>query len=125
MKLRYWFIGQAIIALLNGLGMIFMTNFYMSNFGFASLSDAATVMTRLLGAALIGYSVVSWMARQSTDTIARKAIVYGLTATNGVGFVIILLAQLAGIPNAMGWSIVALYLILALGFGYFILKPAD
>jgi hypothetical protein len=36
-----------------------------------------------------------------------------------IGFIVALLAQLAGTVNALGWLIVALYLLLALGFGYF------
>jgi hypothetical protein len=43
-----------------------------------------------------------------------------------VGFVVILIGQLAGIPNTLGWSNVAIYLLLALGFGYVqFMQPRD
>jgi hypothetical protein len=43
----------------------------------------------------------------------------GLFVVSGVGFVIALLAQLDGVVNSLGWTTVAIYLLLALGFGYF------
>jgi len=35
------------------------------------------------------------------------------------GFIAALLGRLSGVLNALGWSTVALYLLLALGYGYF------
>ena len=53
------------------------------------------------------------------DSDARKAIVLALLIGDGIGFIVALIAQLGDIVNIIGWSTVAIYLILALGFGYF------
>ena len=53
-----------------------------------------------------------------TDPEARQAVVLGNLVGDVVGFVVILMGQLAGIANALGWSNVAIYLVLALGFAY-------
>jgi hypothetical protein len=45
-------------------------------------------------------------------------VVLANLAGDVVGFVVILLGQLAGVANALGWSNVAIYLLLALGFAY-------
>jgi hypothetical protein len=36
------------------------------------------------------------------------------------GFVIALIAQIGGAVNALGWLTVAIYLLLAIAFGYFV-----
>lgn len=43
-------------------------------------------------------------------------MVYGNLVGDVIGFVVILIGQLGGIANAIGWSSVAIYLLLALGF---------
>jgi hypothetical protein len=45
---------------------------------------------------------------------------------DAIGFVVALIAQLGGVENELGWSTVAIYLLLAVGFGYFrFAKRAD
>jgi hypothetical protein len=42
-----------------------------------------------------------------------------------VALVVTLIAQLSGVMNAVGWSAVAIYLLLGLGWAYFLrAKPA-
>ena len=53
-----------------------------------------------------------------------RAIVVGYGTGTTIGFIVALLAQLSGVMNAFGWSAVGIYLLLALGYGYFLLvKP--
>jgi len=43
-----------------------------------------------------------------------------------VNLIVSLEAKLSGITNFMGWGIVAIYLLMAFGFGYFLfLKPKE
>lgn len=45
---------------------------------------------------------------------------------SAVGLVVALYSQLAGMVNALGWSTVVLFLLFALGFGYFqFMKPSE
>ena len=76
------------------------------------------VFAQLFGASLIRIAVLNRLARNVTDRDARRAKVFANLTQDVVGFVVILIGQLAGIPNALGWSNVAIYLLLALGFGY-------
>jgi hypothetical protein len=50
----------------------------------------------------------------------QRAVLTANFLTAGLGFLFSLMAQLSGVSeaNALGWSTVALYLLLALGFGY-------
>lgn len=80
---------------------------------------------QLLGSYAVGIAVLTWSARKSNDSVARRAIVLALFIGNAVGFVVALIGQLNNVVGAMGWSTVAIYLLLALGFGYFqFAKPA-
>jgi len=38
---------------------------------------------------------------------------------DATAFIVALIAQFAGVENELGWSTVATYLLLAMGFGYF------
>jgi len=73
----------------------------------------------LFGASLVGFAFLSWFARDTTDSDARRAIVLALFVAEGVGFVVALMGQFASVTNSLGWSTVAVYLLFALGFGYF------
>lgn len=69
--------------------------------------------------------VFGWFARDAGESKARQAIVIALFVGDVLGFIVALLGQLSGVVNALGWSTVALYLLLALGYGYFqFVKPS-
>ena len=75
---------------------------------------------QLFGAALLGYGVLNWLGREFSDDQARSTLVTANLATDAVGFIFALLGQLGGVPgvNALGWSTVMIYLLLAAGFAY-------
>ena len=124
MKLKTLLIVNAIVALLFGLAFVFLAETFMSFYG-TTLSAGGQLIAQLFGAALLGYAVLSWFARDAEESLARKAIVLSLCIGDTVGFVVALLGQLSGVVNSLGWSTVVIYLLLALGFAYFgIMKPS-
>jgi len=82
-----------------------------------TLSPGGLLLARLLGAAFLGYGVITFQARNAADSPARQAIALGLVVGNAIGGVIALLGVTSGVVNALGWSSVAIYLLLAAGFG--------
>ena len=124
MKLSTLVTIAAAVAAVFGLAFVLVTGPLLSIYGI-TLDKAGTLVAQLFGAALIGFAVLNWFARNVTDGGARQAIVLGNLASDAVGFVMILIGQLAGVANALGWSSVAIYLLLALGFAYFqFMKPS-
>jgi hypothetical protein len=118
MKLNALMIVNAIIAVVFGVAFVVVPGQLQSLYGVTG--DAALrYVGQLLGAALLTVAVVAWHARNAPDSPARRAIVLGLAVGSTVGFVVALLGQLGGVVNALGWSTVAIYLLLALGFWYF------
>ena len=124
MKLSTWLTIAAVVAVVFGLAFVLVTGPLLSLYGI-TLDKAGTLVAQLFGASLIGFAVLNWFARGVTDHEARQAILLANLASDTVGFVMALIGQLAGVANALGWSTVALYLLLALGFAYFqFMKPS-
>lgn len=117
MRLSSLLVVAAIIGAAFGVAFVVASGPLLSVYGI-TLDKAGTLVAQLFGALLIGLAVLNWFARNVTDPEARQAVVYGNLVGDVIGFVVILIGQLAGIANAVGWSSVAIYLLLALGFAY-------
>jgi len=124
MKLSTMFIIYAVISAIFGLTFIFMPGTVLALYGI-TLSPGGILIARLFGAALLEFALLSWLVRNAGDSEARKAIILAVFVGEVVGFIVALVGQLSGEVNALGWSTVAIYLLLALGFGYFqFIKPS-
>ena len=124
MKLSTMFVIYAAISAIFGLAFVFVPETSLALYGI-TLSPGVILIARLFGAALLEFALLSWLARNAGDSEARKAIILAIFLGEAVGFIVVLLGQLSGEVNALGWSTVAAYLLLALGFGYFqFMKPS-
>ena len=125
MKLGNLFAVNAVIAGLFGLSFVFAPARVLAQYGL-TVDAGFGLVAQLFGAALIGYAILTWQVRKTTDSDSRRAIVLALFISDGVAFVLALMAQLKGVVNSLGWSTVAIYLLLALGFAYFhFAKPSE
>jgi len=116
-KLSNLLVVAAAIGAIFGVAFVVASGPLLAIYGI-TLDKAGTLVAQLFGAALISLAVLNWLARNVTDPEARQAVVLGNLVGDVVGFVVILIGQLSGIANAVGWSNVAIYLLLALGFAY-------
>jgi hypothetical protein len=124
MKLGNLFAVNAVIAGLFGVGFVVAPARVLAQYGL-TMDAGFGLIAQLFGAALIGYAILTWAARNAGDSDARQAIVLALFIADGVAFVLALMGQLKGTVNSLGWSTVAIYLLLAIGFAYFYFtKPA-
>ena len=120
MKLKTLLIIKAIVCLCLGVPILFVPNFIYSIFG-ATLAAGGVFAAREYGASMMGILMLTWFARNSQESDARWAIILALFVYDAIGVIVTLVAILSGALNALGWLVVALYLFLALGFGYFLL----
>jgi hypothetical protein len=123
MRLSGLLVVAAIIGAAFGVAFVVASGPLLSVYGI-TLDKAGTLVAQLFGALLIGLAVLNWFARSVTDPDARQAVVLGNLTGDVVGFVVILIGQLAGIANTLGWVNVAIYLVLGLGFAYVQLMQA-
>jgi hypothetical protein len=120
MKLKTLLIIKAIVCLCLGIPILIVPNFIYSIFG-ASLTVGGVFAAREYGASMMGNLMLTWFARNSQESEARWAIILALFVYDAFGFFVTLLAIISGALNPLAWLIVALYLFLALGFGYFLI----
>jgi len=123
MKLSTMFTLNAIFALLFGLSFVLVPAMVLS--WYSVVMDASGLyIARLLGAALFSFAILSWLVRNSTDSSVIRAVVLSFFIGNTLGFLLSLIEQLQRAENPLGWSTVAIYLLLGLGFGYFYFKKS-
>ncbi len=124
MKLSTMMVIKAIVCLAFGILFVLVPAPLMSFYG-VTLGSGGILVARLYGAALFGNLLLTWFARNDAGSEALRAAVLALFVYDAIGFVVALVAVLSGVMNALGWAIVGLYLLLALGFGYFqFVKPS-
>ncbi len=117
MKLRTFFMIVSIVGLIFSLGLLLAPQFMNTTYsGATSASEELT--NRLLGAALLGLSVIVWMSKDLTGASVRPIITGSLIA-EVVGLVVALIGTLGGVMGSAGWSLVVIYLLFGLGFAYF------
>ena len=116
MKLSTVFTLNAVVAVFFWLGFAIMPGTLVGFYG-ASLGVAGLYVANLLGAAYLGYGVLTWMARNSAESEARRAVVIGQFVTFLVGLVFALIAQFTGVVNALNWTTVIIMVFFAVGYG--------
>ena len=121
MKLKTLMVVKAIVCLGFGPLLLFFPAWLLNLLG-TSYGPGAALTAREYGATLIGAVFLTWLARNANKSIARKAIITHLFVYDAIALVATLVIQLSGGLNALGWSIVFVYLFFTVGFGYFLLK---
>ncbi len=125
MRLRVLLIINAIVAIVYGIGLLLLPAQLGSLYGFTS-SPPLIYVARLLGGYLFAVGLLSWLIKDAPASPIRTAIVFVFLAMDLLGFLISLVSQIDGTLNALGWSSVVIYLLLGLGFVYFLfVKPAS
>ena len=124
MNLKIMLLVNAVVAAVFGLALVIVPGEVAAIYGLTADAGLRYV-GQLFGLCLVGHVVLCWFAKDAPESEARTAIVRALFVTNGLGLVVSLVAQLKGVTNAVGWSTVAIYLLLSLGWAYFLrAKPA-
>ncbi len=77
---------------------------------------------RLLGAAMILLTIITWRASYSKEPGLRKSIIFGVCCYTLTGFVISLIGQLQGHWGVLGWSNVIEYLFFGAVYATYLLR---
>lgn len=123
MKLSSLMITSTFVAGPIGVGFVLLPGDLFSLYG-VTASAPLNYTGQLFGGCLLMVAVLAWRARYATDSVARRAIILSFFIGDAIGFSVALIAQLGGVVNALGWSTVLIYFLLAVGYGYFqFMKP--
>lgn len=124
MKLRNLYLLNTIVSLGFALGFLLMSSVMLTLFGMDDTADART-LGQLIAVELVVGGVITLLARDVVDRKATSAINTGNFLAGVLGTVIALLATLSGVMGWFGYVVTAVYLFIAVAFGYFqFIKPA-
>jgi hypothetical protein len=124
MKLSTFLLIKAIVCFIFGIGYVVAPVAVGSMYAI-NLDPDGVIMARFFAALLIGIGLILWLLRDA-DWNVLKGITLSLCIADTIGFIIALVGQLAGNMNALGWIIVIIFLLLAVGLCYFrFLKPGN
>jgi hypothetical protein len=115
MSFRTLLLVAGLLALGFGAGFLALPAPLLSFYG-VTTDSAGLFMSRFFGAALVELGLVLWFARGATDRSLQRAIALAGTLGSVVGLCVAVYGQLAGLVNGMGWSSVAIYAALLLGY---------
>jgi hypothetical protein len=113
------FLVATIVEGLMAIGFIAVPSQLLGPFG-VTLDRTATPFVRLLGSALLTFPVLLSYARSSADMPLKRVAVRTLFVYYLVSTVLVLMTQLSGLMNALGWIIVAVHVIFTIWFGAFL-----
>ena len=108
-----------LLALAFGIGFLFAPARVLSMYGVAA-EPTVVLMARFFGSALVQLGLVFYLIRDVSDPTTRRGVVLGSFLGSLAGFVVSLTAQFWGLVNGFGWSTVAIYGLLLLGYGSFV-----
>jgi hypothetical protein len=122
MKLSTFLSIVAVLALLFGIGLIAVPAETLAPYGIP-VERYTAFMARFFGEELIAVGSILWLARKTTDPVARRALVVAGMISDLIAFVIALQAQLSGLVNTLGWSTVLLYALFTIVFACYLFAP--
>jgi hypothetical protein len=118
MKLSNLFVLTAVASLASGI-LLMLVPGVMANLCGANADPIAVFAAQLFGVELFAAGLISWLVRNVSDRAAQGAILVGFMCANVMGTIVALAGTLSGVVNALGWLVVAFYLLFALGDAYF------
>jgi hypothetical protein len=109
------FLSAGALALLFGLGFLMVPAALLPLYG-VSTDGATVLMGRFFGAALAQLGLVLYLLRDVRDGLALRGLALAGVIGSVFGAVVALMGVLSGGTNALGWSTVAIYAVLGLGY---------
>lgn len=116
MTLRTVFTLNSIVAIPFGLLFTFFPAQLLCSVYGGELHPTGVVLARMLGGEFLCFGVITWIGRQRSDE-AQNLLALGCLIGFSVGTVALLLGQLAGVFNILGWSMFATYAFFSLAYG--------
>ena len=115
MKFSNLLLVNAVVALVYGVGLVLLPATVLSMYG-ATPGPTVNLASQLFGVELLHVGLICWFARNVSDGPAQRALIVASLIGQVFGLIVALMGTLSGVFNAVGWSTVAIYLLLGLGY---------
>jgi hypothetical protein len=118
MKARDFLLIEAVVLLIVGLAFLINATWVLNLFG-VTLGPDGVLMTQLLGAAVLGFAALNYVARYFRIAEEMRPIILANFVMNAVGFGVMLWHRVsAEIGNVWSWIPIILLLLSAVIFAY-------
>jgi hypothetical protein len=107
-----------IVELLFAVGFLAIPNFLMGNFG-VTLDPVGVTLARMFGAALLAFVTLVYYARRSESPDLQMATIRSLFVYWLLSTIFMVIAQLGGLFNPMGWSTIVMHLGFLVWYGVY------
>ena len=114
------FLVYLIVEAIFGIGFLVVPGIMMGPMG-VTLDDTSTTFARLCGTLIISIPVLLFFVRKSTSTEFRRGVVYCIFTYLLLSTILLLITQIKGLMNPLGWGIVILHFVFMLWFGYYLI----
>jgi uncharacterized Tic20 family protein len=91
----------------------------MASLSGATMDRQSALLAQLLASSYIGYAVINWTTRGSTDAAVRQGVDVANFQGWAISAVIWIYAASSGLTNAAGWFGAGLAVVFTLGWAYF------
>jgi hypothetical protein len=129
MNYRVAFTINAVIVALFGVGLLFLPDFVLTQFGASEGYIIAVYLCRILGGALVLLAWFLWMLKDMANAKLQRTIATGLLAFSAAGFAFAIMGmsrQSIGVLRNNGWVLLVAYGLFALIYGYMLfLQPKE
>jgi hypothetical protein len=82
-------------------------------------NPSGVLTARVFGTQVLLLAVIYWAARNAGPSSLMSAILWGSVIANILDAIVAFMGISAGVLNAMGWALVVLHVLLAIGFIYY------
>lgn len=118
MRLRTLLLIGGLLGLVFGTGFLLAPRPMLTLYGVVA-EPSVVLLARFFGAALVQVGLVFYLIRDVGDPKTQRGVIIGSFIGSVAGLVVALTGQFWGLVNQFGWSTVAIYGLLTLGYGSF------
>jgi FtsH-binding integral membrane protein len=119
MKVRQFFAVGGLVAMVFGLAFLIGPQASLQMYG-VETQPHNLMQARYFGSTLLAFGLILWLARNTRDEVAIRAMLIAGVLGNLVGALISLLAVMNRLQGPMAWGSVAIYTVFAVGGLYFL-----
>jgi hypothetical protein len=104
-----------------GLGNLLAPDVVLSVVG-GEADALGRVTLQQLGGVIIGYGVVAWCVRDMGPGPVRRGVIAGVVISFTLSALMATIATASGLVNAIGWAIVLVHAIVAVGLAWVLIR---
>lgn len=123
MSYRLLFILNALVAAVFGGAFLVVPTMALQRFGVDEYASTKLVL-QFFGTALLTVGLLAWFAKDVTEGGVQKGMGIALLIGSLAGLVVAVMGTAAGSIRQLGWLVILIYVLFALGYGFLLfLRP--